>query len=281
MEPGLNEIRNGMTNGEVNPHHRRGVSLLPLIFTVGNLSCGYYAVLATMRGTSVDFDNASRAIGFAILFDALDGRVARATGTSSEFGKQLDSLADVISFGVAPAFLAFAWGVKSFFTLEQGIQRDVYLLGWVVTFMFMISCAWRLARFNIQGMAPGKESKYFVGMPTPAAAGMIAASVHILKEPVQDWRFALGWLAVVALLAALMTSTIRYYGFKEISLRRRRSSLVLLPLALLVYFVWAFSEWTLFILGATYLLSGLTLHAVRLLRRRFAPAPSSSPAPPA
>ncbi len=230
-----------------------------------------------MRGTSPGLDEASRAIGFAILFDALDGRVARATGTNSEFGKQFDSLADVISFGVAPAFLAYAWGVHGFQASQQAVARNVYLLGCIVTFLFMICCAWRLARFNIQGMAPGKESKYFVGMPTPAAAGMVAASVHALKEPVQDWRFALGWLAVVGGTAALMTSSIRYYGFKDISLRRRRSAiLVVLGLAGVVASVWFFSEFMLFLIASTYLLSGIALYLYRMFYVR-----SASSTPPA
>ncbi len=271
---------NGAPLAEDSHHPRHGVSLLPLLFTMGNLSCGYYAVLATMRGSPLDFENAARAIGFAILFDALDGRVARATRTSSEFGKQFDSLADVISFGVAPAFLAFTWGVRGIFRPEPGIEHNVYLLGWVVTFVFLIGCAWRLARFNIQGMAPGKESKYFVGMPTPAAAGVIAASVHALKEPVQDWRFSLGWLVLVASLAALMASTVRYYGFKDISLRQRRNSLVVIPLGGVIYFTWAFPEYMLLLIGGTYLISGVSLHLIRVLRRRLFPAPSSSPAPP-
>lgn len=256
--------------------HRRGVALLPMLFTMGNIFCGYYAVLSIQRGTASGFSDAARAIGFAILFDALDGRVARATGTNSEFGKQFDSLADVISFGIAPAFLAYAWGVHSFFNIESGLQRNVYLLGCVIPFLFMICCAWRLARFNIHGMAPGKESKYFVGMPTPAAAGVIAASVHALKEPVQDWRFALGWLFLVGVVAALMTSSIRYYGFKDISLRRRRSSFgVVMLLGPVVAFTYYFPEYMLLLLAGSYLISGITLHLLRNFRTRPPASPAS------
>lgn len=252
---------------------RRGVGLLPSLFTVANMSCGYYAVLSTLHGTAAGFDAASRAIGFAVLFDALDGRVARATGTNSEFGKQFDSLADVISFGIAPAFLAFAWGVRGFMSDQPGLERNVFWFGLVVTATFMICCAWRLARFNIQGMAPGQESRYFVGMPTPAAAAMIAASVHALKEPVQDWRFAVAWLFVVAGLAALMASTVRYYGFKDINWHRRQPSLVVVLMGLLVWSVIAFSEKVLFLIAATYVLSGVSLHVVRAIRlRKTSPA---------
>lgn len=246
---------------------RRGVSLLPGLFTVANLSFGFFAVLSALIGTPKAFDDAARAIGFAILFDVLDGRIARATGTTSEFGKQFDSLADVISFGVAPALLAFAWGVQAFYSTEPGLERNVYWLGMVVCAVFVTCCAWRLARFNIHGMAPGHESRFFVGMPTPAAAGMVAAAVHALKVPVQDWRFALGWLAVVASLAALMVSTIRYYGFKDISLRQRRTSLVVVLLGLLVWSVAVFSEYILLLVASLYMLSGIVLHVLRAWRK--------------
>ena len=246
---------------------RRGVSLLPGLFTVGNLSLGFFAILSALLGTPEAFNAAARAIGFAILFDMLDGRIARATGTTSEFGKQFDSLADMISFGVAPSVLAFAWGVRTFYSTEPGLHRNVYWLGMAVCAVFVISCAWRLARFNIQGMAPGTESRFFVGMPTPAAAGMVAASVHALREPVQDWRFSVGWLVVVACLAALMASTIRYYGFKDISLRQRRTSLVVVLLGLLVWSVAAFSEYVLLLLASLYMISGVVLHLLRVLHK--------------
>jgi CDP-diacylglycerol--serine O-phosphatidyltransferase len=250
---------------------RRGVSLLPGLFTVGNLSLGFFAILSALIGTPPAFDAAARAIGFAILFDMFDGRIARATGTTTEFGKQFDSLADVISFGVAPSVLAFAWGIRSFYATEPGLNRNIYWLGAIVCAVFVTSCAWRLARFNIQGMAPGTESRFFVGMPTPAAAGMIAASVHALKEPVRDWRFALGWMIIVAGLAALMASTIRYYGFKDISLRQRRTSLVVVFLVLLFWFIAAFSEYVLLVLASLYMLSGLV---VQLLRVAHKPKPA-------
>lgn len=252
---------------------RRGVSLLPGLFTVGNMSMGYYAVIATLQGTPQGFDLAARAIGLAILFDVLDGRIARATGTNSEFGKQFDSLADVISFGIAPAFLAFTWGVRGFFTLDPGLDRNIYWFGLLATAVFMICSAWRLARFNIQGMAPGHghspahvhahEMRYFVGMPTPAAAGMIAATVHAFKEPIQDWHFAIPWIVLVAGLAVLMSSTLRYYAFKDISLRRRRSSIVVVMLAALVWGVVLFSEETLLLVASLYALSGMAMHLWR------------------
>src|SRR3984885_8337826 len=167
---------------------RRGIYILPSIFTVANLLCGYYAVLATLDGKVTDFDHAAGAIGLAILFDSLDGRIARAMGTNSDFGKEFDSLADVVSFGMAPAFLAYAWGVRAIAAANAPEALHLTQTGWLVGFFFVAFCAWRLARFNIQGMAPG-GNRYFVGLPTPAAAGVIAATVHFFHgRPIEDVR---------------------------------------------------------------------------------------------
>ena len=246
---------------------RRGVFLLPAMFTSANLLCGYYAVLASLVGTMDDFDHAAKAIGFAILFDSLDGRIARLTGTNTEFGVQFDSLADVVSFGIAPAVLAYAWGVRS---LPPSAQTSQLLeeIGWVCCLIFLVCCAWRLARFNVQGMAPG-GSKFFVGMPTPAAAGVIAALVHGFKVPLQDRWWSLAWLLLCAALGALMTSTIRYYSFKDIPWTRRQSSLAIPLLLMLVAVVWRFSEFALVILASAYAVTGVVLHVVRLLRHRL------------
>src|ERR1700675_473120 len=251
-----------------NPRLRRGIFLLPSLFTGANLLCGYYAVVASLAGGWEDFDHAARAIGLAILFDSLDGRVARMTGTNTEFGEQFDSLADVVSFGIAPAVMAYAWGVRSL--PDQSSQRFELIaqLGWVFCLAFLICCAWRLARFNVQGMAPG-GSKNFVGMPTPAAAGMIAALVHGFKTPLTDWRWSLAWLLLAAALGALMTTFIRYYSFKDIPWTRRQPSLAVVLFLLLVAVVWRFSEFALVILGAAYAVTGVALHVVRLLRHRM------------
>ncbi len=246
---------------------RRGIYLVPSFLTAANMLCGFYAVLATLSGDVTDLDNAARAIGVAVLFDSADGWVARATGTNSEFGKQFDSLADVISFGVAPAFLAFAWGVRGILSSGSGPARHVYQLGWLVSFAFVICCAWRLARFNVHGMAPG-GSRYFIGMPTPAAAGMVAAMVHAWKTPLDDWRWSLAWLALVTGLATLMTSTVRHYSFKDIPWTRRQPSLAIVLVALLAAAIFRYSEDVLLLLASTYALSGLTLHIVRAVRHR-------------
>ncbi|MBI3668462.1 MAG: CDP-diacylglycerol--serine O-phosphatidyltransferase [Acidobacteria bacterium] len=256
-----------------NQRLRRGIYLLPGMLTVANMLCGYYAVLATLKGGIPDLDHAAGAIGIAILFDSADGWVARATGTSSEFGKQLDSLADVISFGVAPAFLAFAWGVRGMLQSDAGPARHIFQLGWLISFAFVICCAWRLARFNIQGMAPG-GSRYFVGMPTPAAAGMIAATVHAWKAPIDDWRWAAAWLALVAGLAALMTSTVRHYSFKDIPWTRRQPSLAVVLAALLGGAIVFYSEEALLLIASSYTLSGITLHVVRVVRHRLVSRPA-------
>lgn len=248
---------------------RRGVYLLPGFLTVLNLLCGYYSVLASLMGTSDDFDRAAKAIGLAVVFDALDGRVARMTGTNTEFGKQFDSLADVISFGIAPALLAYSWGVRSLQGAGVEKMRQLAQIGWLACLLFVICCAWRLARFNVHGMAPG-GSRYFVGLPTPAAAGVIAAVVHYLKDPLQDWRWSLGWLGLTIALAALMTSTVRFYSFKDLPWRRRQPSLMIVLVGILVAAIWLYSEVVLLAIAGVYTALGILLHMIRFTRHRFA-----------
>jgi CDP-diacylglycerol---serine O-phosphatidyltransferase len=257
-----------------NPKLRRGIFLLPSLFTVGNLLCGYYACVAVATSLGGDhsgdpFDRAAKAIGLAMVFDALDGRVARLTGTNTEFGVQFDSLADVVTFGIAPSLLAVTWGVRNLPGLDasQGAQQIAHL-GWWFCLAFAVCCAWRLARFNVQGMASG-GSKYFVGMPTPAAAGMIAATVHAFKEPIQDWRWSIAWIVLVLALAGLMTSTIRFYSFKDLPWTRKQPSLAIVMIALLGAAMWRWSEEVLLLIAATYTATGVTLHIVRLLRHRL------------
>lgn len=248
---------------------RRGVYILPSFFTVANMLCGYYAILATLENQVVDFDNAARAIGFAILFDALDGRVARAMGTNSEFGRELDSLADVISFGIAPAFLAYAWGVRAMAVTGGPEGNHLVQLGWLVGFFYLGCCAWRLARFNIQGMAPG-GSRYFVGMPTPAAAGMVAATVHYFQSPIADARVSVLWLLIVMVLGMLMSSRLRHYSFKDIPWTRRYPSLTVVLLVLLVGAIVRSSRPTLLALASAYFVHGMGLYVVRSVRHHMA-----------
>lgn len=248
---------------------RRGIYILPSLLTVGNIFCGYYAIVATLEGHPLYMDYAARAIGFAFLFDTLDGRVARAMGTNSEFGKQFDSLADVVSFGIAPALLAYAWGVRTLAAPSAPGYLHLIQLGWFVCFFFVICCAWRLARFNIHGMAPG-SNRYFVGMPTPIAAGMIAAVVHAAGSPIENPAVSVLWLALVAMLGVLMASTVRYYSFKEIQWTRRQPSLAVVALATIVALIVFFSRPTLLILAGAYVVHGIVVYFVRLIRRRTA-----------
>jgi len=264
---------------------RRGIYILPSLFTVGTLICGYYAILSTLKGTQmlaagigaglslVAFDTAAKAIGWAILFDGLDGRIARLTNSTSDFGREFDSLADVITFGVAPAFLAYAWGVRA---LDEvyGTQLVQHLrqVGWIVTFAYVICGAARLARFNIDTVKPSSDRRHFIGLPIPAAAGVIASLVHWAKYPVNDWVFGIAWLGIIAVLAPLMVSRVRYYSFKAVDLRRRRPYVTIVVLGLVVWAIWAFSEQVLVTLALTYLLSG----PIARLTSRFRPHP---PAP--
>jgi len=258
------------------PNHRlrRGVYLLPGMFTVGNLLCGFYAVLATLKGGVTDLDYAARAIGFAIVFDAFDGFIARATKTNTEFGKQFDSLADMVSFGIAPGILAFSWGTQALLQADVPEAKHVSQLAWLVSLAFVICCAWRLARFNVHGMAPG-GLKFFVGMPTPAAAGMIAAMVHAFRIPLDDWRWSVAWLALVLGLAFLMASSIRFPSFKDIPWGRRQHSLMIVVGALLVWSIVVYSDVVLMIIAAGYTVTGLTLHVVRFVRHRTVSRPAS------
>src|SRR5271165_6776014 len=259
------------------PKRRRGIFLLPSLFTGANLLCGYYASIAALSGGAEDFDRASKAIGIAILFDALDGRVARLTGTNTEFGVQFDSLADVVSFGIAPAILAYAWGYRNLpgvFGVEVHQLGDgVHQLGefaWMACLAFLICCAWRLARFNVQSTVPN-ASKNFVGMPTPAAAGMVAAIVHARHwaGPLMDRTWAIAWFVLLLALGALMTSTVRYSSFKEIPWTRKQPSVTIIALCLLVGVIWRWSEYALVVLAGLYAVTGLTLHVVRVLRHRM------------
>jgi CDP-diacylglycerol--serine O-phosphatidyltransferase len=272
-----------MSGGMSFPHQargsrlRRGVYLLPSLFTAGNFLCGYYAVLMTLQGTSQDFDNAAKAIGLAILFDSLDGRVARMIGGDSEFGKQFDSLADVISFGVAPAMLAFVWGLHGL-SENDPLAKHVLLLGWIVTLGFVLCCAWRLARFNIQGMMPGTGNRYFVGMPTPGAAAMVAAMVHAKKFPLDDMRLGAAWLALVGVLAVLMVSKLRFYGFKDLKWNVRQPPLLVVLLALLIVLAYFYSEQVLLIAATGYTLSGPLLWLYRAVHLRAAAGSLETPA---
>jgi CDP-diacylglycerol---serine O-phosphatidyltransferase len=249
---------------------RRGVYLLPSFFTVANMMCGYYAILSAFEGRASDFDNAAIAIGVAFLFDSFDGRIARAMGTHSDFGKELDSLADIISFGLAPACLAYAWGIRAAAVANAPGGIHLAQAGWVIGFFYLACCGWRLARFNIQGMA-STDKRYFAGMPTPLAACMLASIVHFNGGgPLQDVGAAVLWLLLMVLLGVLMTSTVRYYSFKDVQWTRRQPSLALLLLALFGGLIVRFSKPTLLVLATAYVVQGVVFHFVRTVRHRIA-----------
>ncbi|MGC1187423.1 MAG: phosphatidylcholine/phosphatidylserine synthase [Candidatus Acidiferrales bacterium] len=252
---------------------RRGIYLLPSAFTVANMMCGFYAVIAVLKGGPADLDYAARAIGFAIVFDVFDGFVARATHTNTDFGKQFDSLADMVSFGIAPATLAYAWGAHGMLTSDAPQARHIYQLAWFISLFFVICCAWRLARFNVHGMAPG-GSRFFVGLPTPAAAGLVAATVHAVRGPIDDWHWAGAWLALVFVAAALMVSAVRYRSFKDVPWARRQPSLTIVLIASLIGAIVVYSEIVLILLASVYVFSGVALHVVRVTRQRFVSHPS-------
>jgi len=219
---------------------RRGVFLLPSLFTVANLFCGWACVVHAMRG---EFHTAAPFIGFAIVLDMLDGRIARLTGSTSKFGVEFDSLADLISFGMAPAALTFQWGLV-----------PLGRLGWGVGFVYLAAAAVRLARFNIQRVA---DKRYFVGMPSPAAAGVPAATIFFWPEPLLDRPTAL--LAFVMLLvpALLMVSTIRFRSFKNLDLRSPRTSKVLVAVAAWLALTAAYTQEVLLAMAYGYLFSPL------------------------
>jgi CDP-diacylglycerol--serine O-phosphatidyltransferase len=232
---------------------RRGVYLLPSLFTIGNMFCGYACVVYAMRG---EYETAAPFIGFAIVLDILDGRIARMTGTDSEFGVQFDSMADVISFGVAPAILSFSWGLS-----------PLGRLGWAAGFMFVTAAAMRLARFNIQS-ASGGDKRYFVGMPSPAAAGIPAATVYAYPWGFYDYREALPVLAMVLVPAALMVSTIRFRSFKTIDLQSRRPYTVLILIAAGIVLITTHPRFVLVAMAYSYLASGFIGLAITRFKHR-------------
>ena len=258
---------------------RRGMFLLPSLFTAGNIGAGYFSITQTIAAISGSaqwhLDMAAIAILVAIPFDSLDGRIARMTNTCSDFGKELDSLADVITFGVAPSLLAFVWG---FHYLPDSINPDLHhhllQFGGFLCFLYVIGGASRLARFNISHdplpRNPGRpDRKYFVGMPIPAAAGLLAATVHYFYGiPVQAWWVAIPWLMLVGLSAFLMVSTWRFWSGKEINLGRRHPFQLLLLVSMFLYILIRFSQVMLFGIALVYIFSGIWVRAAYSWSRR-------------
>jgi CDP-diacylglycerol--serine O-phosphatidyltransferase len=265
---------------------RRAAYVLPTLFTAGNVFLGYISILRSFRGAmaaatgdpaaAAHFSMAAVTMGAAVFLDGLDGRIARMTHTVSDFGREMDSLADVISFGIAPAVLAFAWGVQFVdTTLAQSIRGQLSNTGYFVAFLFLLCGAARLARFNVQKNPvpknPGRpDRKYFVGLPIPAAAGMVAAVVFAAGgQPIAWWPLSVAWLALLALLGFLMVSTWRYYSFKGISLSKPYTYLIVVVMAALIYAVWNWAQIALLTLAILYVGSGIAIRIGGIVRRRL------------
>lgn len=275
----------------VDPHSpdrrpRKAAYALPTLFTAGNIFLGFLAILRCFRGAMLaasgaggapeHFAFAAKAIGAAVFLDGLDGRIARMTNTTSDFGREMDSLADIVSFGIAPAFLAFAWGVQfvdpSF--LGPKSMGQLHNAGAFIAFLFLLCGACRLARFNIQKNPvpknPGRpDRKYFVGLPIPAAAAMVGAVVYASDgEPVTEWALSLAWLCLLFLLGFLMVSTWRYYSFKGINLNQPYKPLLLILMGALIYGIWNYSQPMLLAMASTYVASGIAIRIGGIIRRR-------------
>ena len=259
------------------PSLRPGLSLIPSLFTIGNIFCGCFSIICALKGR---FDSAAVAIGIGAVLDGLDGRIARMTKTTSDFGLELDSLADVVSFGVAPAILAFSWGLGKFDGVQADIVKHVTQFGWFATFAFVLCGALRLARFNVQSKKHEETGpkRFFVGLPIPAAAGMVAAIVHFFKKPILLVGSALLWYFLVAALAFLMISTVRYYSFKDLDMKKPRPRWIFLAAGALIWSIISYSEYVLLILATIYVSSGPVINLLHLVRR-FLPGSVTSSEP--
>ncbi|KAA0895494.1 CDP-diacylglycerol--serine O-phosphatidyltransferase [Oryzomonas rubra] len=232
---------------------KKGIYILPNLFTTGSMFAGFYSMVASLNG---NFDVAALWIFASAVFDGLDGKVARLTGTTSKFGVEYDSLADLVSFGVTPGLMMYAWALKPFGRL-----------GWLAAFLFVVCGALRLARFNVQ--VNTVESKRFVGLPIPAAASMVAATVllfHHFGWPSTYKRLAI--LVLIYLLAFLMVSGFRYYSFKDPALIKRQPFGFLLLAVVLLIVVAAEPAAMTFGIMLAYVVSGPLGFVVGWPRRR-------------
>lgn len=285
-------------NKDERPPHRglkKGLYVIPTLFTAANVAMGYLAVLSSIRGFSVSdtnpelaayyFDRAGLGIGLAILFDTVDGRVARATRTATEIGVQFDSLADVLTFGIAPTALIYAWAFGSTFTENTfGHNLAVFIL-----FMFLMCGAFRLARFNLQATRPVKliegatkvDKKAFVGLPIPPAGGLLAALVHFFPAPLTTLGtgpahyYSYSLMGLVAALSILMVSTIRYTSMKTTG-KGRQGFFLVLVIAAAAMAVWFYSQYALLALAALYVSHGLVWWIIRLLGRILRPSATAA-----
>jgi len=277
-----------METEETKPPHKglkKGLYVIPTMFTAANVGMGFLAVIASMRGFQLAaahpdraayyFNTAAIAIGLAILFDTLDGRVARMTRTATEIGVQFDSLADVLTFGIAPIALIYGWAFGLVF--PEGTQE--YALGVFLLFMYLMCGAFRLARFNLQATrprvlqegTPKLDKKNFVGLPIPPAAGLLASIVHFAPMPLSSYAEGLPrylsflTMVLIAVLGLLMVSTLRYTSFKTVGTRRSNLYLFLI-VAAIGMLMWLYSRYVLLILSTAYVSHGVIWYLVSLLR---------------
>ena len=243
-----------------NERLRRGIYILPNIFTSLNLFCGFYAIISSINGRFVP---AAMAIIIAGIFDGLDGKIARATNTTSRFGIEYDSLADLISFGLAPGLMMYLWALK-----------PLGRIGWLAAFLFMACGALRLARFNTQ--VGTVNSDHFVGLPIPAGAGMNAVIV-LFCHKIGMTGGVHPFILMISLyaLSFLMVSSISYNSFKKPELFRKMNFNVLVGAILILIFIAAQPSVTLFLIGALYVISG-PFNAVRHFKRKDSFQPSEA-----
>lgn len=236
---------------------RRGIYILPNLFTTGNLFCGFWAIISVFQEK---FFYAAVAILLACVFDILDGKVARLSGATSKFGVQYDSLADLVSFGIAPALLAFSWAL-----------RPYGKFGWLAAFLFVVCGTLRLARFNVQSSSG--EVKYFKGLPIPAAASMIALTILLYLRLIEtDWVKDIVILVMIYVLAFLMVSNIRYFSFKELNLAKRKPFSIFIFVILSMIVIIMEPTIVLFVSVIFYVFSGpvnmlMAWHKKRTLRK--------------
>lgn len=232
---------------------RRGIYLLPNLFTLSALFAGFYSIVAAING---DYAKAAIAIFVAMVLDGLDGRVARLTNTQSAFGAEFDSLADMVSFGMAPALVAFTW-----------ILQDVGKIGWIAAFIFVAGAALRLARFNVQ--IGSIDKKWFVGLPSPSAAAIVAACVWVFHTfDAESLGFKVLMTVVVAAAGVLMVSNVRYHSFKEIDFKGPVPFVFLLAIVLLFVLISIEPSVMLLALFGCYVVSGPILALGRLNKGR-------------
>jgi CDP-diacylglycerol---serine O-phosphatidyltransferase len=245
----------------------RGMYVLPSLFTAANMAAGYYAITQSIQGSVADqsyFDRAALALGIAVLFDGLDGIIARMTNTTSDFGRELDSLADVITFGVAPSLLAYIWGFRMLPLMAHPHARDqIVHIGVFVCFIFLICGASRLARFNIsinpQPRNPGRPGKkYFVGMPIPAGAGVISSVVHFQRgSPIDNPWVSVVWLCLLLFTSFLMVSNWRFWSAKEITVGAKHPYRLFAVIVVIGASIALYHQYMLIIIAMAYLVSGV------------------------